>query len=360
MAPVRPPRRERERGGAATPASDRRERGGPATPASDRRERGQLILIGGLMLAVTLVSLTLILNSGIYTHNLATRSGSVADEGLAIRGGIEDGVGGLVEFAVDEHPDNVTRQETNVTDGLPAVREQVGRAAARDSTYAKVTYVGKTDGTQIVQEADRNFTNVSHAADWELVDGAGGIRQFRLDVTRVDLVSTSFGSVEGSDAFRVRLADANGNEWLLFVYEDSGATEVATQNVVSGTKHGPCTDASGTRTDIDVTAGTVAGDRCPALELFDRLPDDLDPAAGLTVQYNSTAVGGSPTAFGTYELTVDASKMTVDDGDYQSDPPGAFPRAREAIYSVEVEYVYETPDLTYETAITVVPGEPHD
>lgn len=333
---------------------------GCESPSVDRRERAQLILIGGLLLAVTLVALTLILNSGIYTHNLATRSGSVADEGLAVRGGVEDGVGGLVEFAVDEHPDDLAGQKTNVTDAVPGVREQVGRVAARDSTYAHVTYVGETNGTRIVQETDRNFTNVSHTVDWEPVDGAGGIRRFRMNVIRADLVTTSFGSVDGSDAFGVRLADANGNEWLVFVYEDGGATEVATKNVVSGTQHGPCTDASGTRTDINVTAGTVEGDRCPALEIFDRLPDDLDPTAGITVQYNSTGVGGSPTVFGTYELAVDAPRTTVDDGDFHPTMLGDFPQAREAIYSVEVEFVYETPDLTYETLITVAPGEPDD
>lgn len=325
-----------------------------------RGERGQLLLIGGLLLAITLVSLTLILNSGIYTHNLATRSGSAADEALAHRSGVESGVGDLVEVAIDDHPDDLDGQTATITDALPAIREQVGRAVARDSTYANVTYVGQTNGTRIVQSTDRNFTNASGASDWELVANAAGIRRFRLDVDRSDLVSTDKSSVDGTDAFRVRLVDDDGNEWLVYVYEAGGETKVVTENATTSTKYGPCSDADGTTTRITVTAGTVAGDRCPALEFFDRLGNDLDPTSGLTVQYNSTETSDSPTVSGTYELTANRSESAVDDGDFQSDASGDFPNAREAVYSVEVEFVYETSDLTYETLIAVVPGEPRD
>lgn len=331
-----------------------------ADGAGGARRRGQLILVGGLILAATLVSLTLILNSGIYTLNLATRAGSPADTALALQHGAEAGVGGLVESAIDDHPDDLAAQRTNVTDGVPAIRERFGRITAHHSTYTNVTYVGETNGTRIRQDADRNFTNASGTSDWELVADAGGVRRFRLNVTRTDLVETDKSSVGSSDAFRVRFVDGNGNEWLVYLYNESSETKVVTENV-TGTRFGPCSDASGTRTNINVTAGTVAGDRCPALEIFERLSDDLEPASGLSIRYNnSTVSGGTPTVVGTYELTVDASTSTVSDGDFQPGPAGDYPVTRAAIYAVEVEFVYETSDLTYETSMTVAPGEPND
>ncbi|MFC7080626.1 DUF7261 family protein [Halorussus caseinilyticus] len=52
----------------------------PRPPAGDRgrsgdggRDRGQLILVTGLAIAVMLVALVLLLNTVIYTQNLATR-----------------------------------------------------------------------------------------------------------------------------------------------------------------------------------------------------------------------------------------------------------------------------------------------
>lgn len=352
MAPVsRPPGRRAPPAPAGTADAD---------GAGGARRRGQLILVGGLILAATLVSLTLILNSGIYTLNLATRAGSPADTALALQHGAEAGVGGLVESAIDDHPDDLALQRTNVTEGVPAIRERVGRITAHHSTYTNVTYLGETNGTRIRQDADRNFTNASGTSDWELVANAGGVRRFRLDVTRTDLVETTITSVGSSDAFRVRFIDGNGNEWLVYVYNESSETKVVTENVASGTKFGPCSDASGTRTTINVTAGTVAGDRCPALEIFERLSGDLEPTSGLTIRYNSTEPGGTRTVVGTYELTVDASTSTVSDGDFQPGPAGDYPVTRAAIYAVEVEFVYETSDLTYEASMTVAPGEPDD
>lgn len=352
MAPIRSTGPDPE----STPAPDHDR----ARPRGRDRNRGQLILIGGLLLATTLVSLTLILNSGIYTHNLATRSASAADEALALRSGVEAGVGDLVELAVDTHPDDLAGQRAAITDGVPAIRGQVGRATARDSAYTNVTVVGETNGTRILQTTDRNFTNASGTDDWELVADANGIRRFRLDVRRSTLVSTDAGSVEGSDAFRLRISNATGSEWLVYVYNVSTSDEtgVLTENVATGTNYGPCTDSTGSRTAINVTAGTVAGDRCPALEFFDRLPDPIDPGSEVTVRFNNTTAGGSPTVEGTYEVTVDRSRSTVNDSDFHPTLSGEFPQARATVYSVEVEFVYRTSDLTYETLIAVAPGEP--
>jgi hypothetical protein len=52
---------------------------------------------------------------------------------------------------------------------------------------------------------------------------------------------------------------------------------------------------------------------------------------------------------GTYNLTVEASDTT-------GFPAGA--EATEAIYSADVELRVDTPEIRYETTVTVAPGEP--
>ena len=67
-------------------------------PATDgRRDRAQLMLVTALALAVVLVVLVLLVNTAIYTENLATRGVDVgADDALEHRAAVVDGVGGVV------------------------------------------------------------------------------------------------------------------------------------------------------------------------------------------------------------------------------------------------------------------------
>ena len=61
------------------------------------RERGQLILLGGLTLAVLLVALAVILNAAIYSENLASRGDAIgADEALQFRDETETAVSRLI------------------------------------------------------------------------------------------------------------------------------------------------------------------------------------------------------------------------------------------------------------------------
>ena len=60
-------------------------------------ERGQLILLGGLTLAVLLVALALVLNAAIYSENLASRGDAIgADDALGFRDETETAVSGLI------------------------------------------------------------------------------------------------------------------------------------------------------------------------------------------------------------------------------------------------------------------------
>ena len=61
------------------------------------RSRGQLILLGGLTLAVLLVALAVILNAAIYSENLASRGDAIgADDALGFKDETETAVSGLI------------------------------------------------------------------------------------------------------------------------------------------------------------------------------------------------------------------------------------------------------------------------
>ncbi|MCL7418278.1 MAG: hypothetical protein M8354_10625, partial [Halalkalicoccus sp.] len=62
-------------------------------------DRGQLILVTGVTIAVILVALVVLLNTVIYTENLATRGiDSGADDALEYRATVVGSVGELIEY----------------------------------------------------------------------------------------------------------------------------------------------------------------------------------------------------------------------------------------------------------------------
>lgn len=322
------------------------------------RRRGQLLLVGAVVLASFLVSLTLVLNAGVYAQNLSTRAGESVVDGATVTGGTEAAVGGLLEVAIDAAPDATATQTDTVVAGVAALGAQFGRNAAQERSYTNITYLGATEGTRLVQPAERNFTNATGTGDWGLVSGVTGLRQFRLNVTRATLVDVSTAANGTGDAFRVRLSDGEGHRWLVYVYRVGGETRVHATDVDSGATSVVCRDTTGSHSVVDVTAGTLDGERCPALELFDRRPGRLETNAGVTVEYVGAVVGGAPTVAGSYELTVDVEESVVDDGDFAADGSAAAPRAEAALYAVDVRLAHETRSLEYATRLRVAPGEP--
>lgn len=327
-----------------------------AVGSAGGRDRGQLVLVGGVALATVFVAMTLVLNAGIYTHNFASRSDTRLDGAASVEGSVERGVGRLLSNAVASEPDAPGRQADIMSAGVADIGARFGRRGSREGVFIDVTRPRTTEGTRIVQQAGRNLTNASGAADWTLVADSDGLRAFRLNVSRTSLVAGSGGVPSG--AFHVLLADDAGNRWAVYLSRENGSTEVHTENLVTGTTYGPCRDDTGARTVVDLTDGEVAGARCPALEFFERLPGALDGTAAIDVSFADTVAGDSPTATGAYQLTVARDESAVDDGDFHDDGSGASPQARATLYSVRVDLAYVTRGLAYRTVVTAAPGGP--
>jgi hypothetical protein len=308
-------------------------------------DRGQLLLIAGLSLAIVLVALALILNSAIYTQNLATRGGDLTDQSdvTGVRESVERGLRESVQQANRNYGSYGT-QEGAVQSDVVALSDAMRAYAAEDGRIVDVTYVDKTDGKRISQSSDAEFEDASDGDDWDVatdVGGAGtdgeGVRSFRMSVVRNQLVDTPLALAPFRIAFdRNDDDDADDTgEWSVEIYDDGGTTVVDVYR--QGSLYGYCHDATGSRTSIDLTNATVGGSHCEPLDLFVFLDGPYD------IRYqNGDNVEGS------YEMTV---------GEPAS--PGAAPVSPEdVLYSATVSVSYRTPDIEYETTVTAAPGEP--
>ncbi|MDZ7702030.1 MAG: hypothetical protein U5J98_08155 [Halobacteriales archaeon] len=302
------------------------------------RDRGQLILVTALALAILFVSLALIVNTAIYTENLATRGSDIGGGTEAVRyhETVRSGVGGLMAFANDNANSSHGDIRSELEAGVEAIDNRTGRLFAA-SDRAVTTRLDETvNGTRIEQsEETRAMTNTSDVADWPVVQDVNQTRAFTINITDATLEDAGSG-----DEFQVILDDGT-TKWILNV------TDGGTVGITNGTGSSSCTE--GSTPTIDVTAGTVDGADCDGLELGE----------GIDTPYDISIRNGD-NATGTYSLIVDNSTLAddVDDDNNQHlESPGSQPFATFAVYSANLTAVYQSPQLYYNTSIRVAPEE---
>ncbi|WP_338728234.1 hypothetical protein [Haladaptatus sp. DJG-WS-42] len=302
---------------------------------ADVGDRGQIILVIGLVLAVMFVALSLVLNTAIFTENLATRSNDgAADSAIEYHHDAIASTQDAIEYANANDNADYPTLEASVE---KSVRDYNNLSSIHNARNGKVTdavVTSHTRGIQVEQRASSTLTNRTGTASWTLATDAEGVRNFRMNVNPESTSCTQF-----SDCFYVELEDASGDTWRMNVEEDgSGNVEVAVENA-TGTY--TCSTTSATAW-INVTAGTVGGQPCDALQF----------GQGLSPDYDVRFVNGDQTV-GTYELVIGSNSF--DSAQYGS--TDSEPDYEDAIYATTIDITYKHPDLTYSNTVEVVPEE---
>jgi hypothetical protein len=294
--------------------------------------RGQLFLVGAVSLALVFVVLAVVLNSAIYTGNLATRGTDSASVGAAMdtRDDVEGNAADLLVH-VNDGQSTYADQTTTVERGVVNLSRRMARYASTDGRALSVTYSSYTEGTGVEQSSASEFTDDDGTVDWTVAASTNGTRSFAMNVDGSSLDGST------STPFTVVFDGADGVTWGIVVYEDgSGNTVVEVEE--DGTSLGTCTDASSdVRVRVGVTDATVDGRRCPVLER-------LAPAVPYELRFEN-----GDSAVGTYSL-VTSNETNVTDDD--SGDPTKSPR----LYKVTVHFDYRSDAVVYETDLTILPG----
>jgi len=333
-------------------------------------DRGQMIIVLSVALAVMLVTMALLLNTAIFTENLATREGDIvgASGALSYEAAAADATGTvLTEVNFEENgtghsdmKDAVERDVANWSDANNRLEATRGRSA-------NVSVAEQFDGVRIVQHQDRNFTNESGEKNWTVASNVSGVRKYEMNVTTNDLENTTVNPAGipiagGGDPAKIRFNDG-GDVWVIQIYNNT-TVGVGTNTDVNltvtdpgGTAHGPCAaDGTRKRALLNVTAAEWGSEPCEPLEfVFDNLSNDF------TITYNDTLNSSDePSIEGGYELIVNTSSAvsSVDSSDYGPEGSSDHPYTTDAIYAVELSVHYETERLRYVTEVTVAPGAP--
>ncbi|QCJ47857.1 hypothetical protein [Haloprofundus sp. MHR1] len=309
--------------------------------------RAQLFLVGALSLAVVFVALSLILNSAIYTENLASRSTDAADASAALdtRADVETGVAGLIAYENRNRESFVEAEvETAVEGGVDELNSQIGDFSVRNGRVVQVSYVSLNSGTAAEQSANEQseveqFVSAEDSTtDWTVASGHESFRAFEqrvkigsLALSEDDAFATEFTADDG-ETYQVRLLRVNDDDLRVKVVRLTSEGEIEESNHCA-----LYDDASADEyVTVDLTSATVGGEPCPALEFFED-----------SVAYDVAYVNGDQVS-GTYRLVVDGSADVSE-----------VPESKEVIYAVTVDFAYSSSELDYETTIRVAPGEPN-
>ena len=298
--------------------------------------RGPLLLLAGLVMAVSLVALVVLLNATIYSENVATRGIESADgEALEVRATMVEGTGELIDATNRNATEGYAETEAAVEDGIAALDARVAGGYARRGGVANVTLVenslregrfltGPVDSSTAVTDVDRT-------------------RGFVIEIDSDDL-ETANTSTASDEAFHVVLnRSASGATDEVYVYEDDEEDEyvVATgEDGAEPTVRCRRSSIDGDRVAVDLTDGRFDGDPCPGLWPTER----LDPDESYAIEF-ATADGVDT------EVTAPVRSTTDPAG-------GAALESTPAVYEAAIDVSYRTAELRFETRVRVAPGGP--
>lgn len=313
-----------------------------------RQSRGQLFLVGALALAVLFVTLAFLLNTAIYTENLATRSdGASATDVIEYQHEAQAHGRETMGYVNRHNNTTYTALFANYTGSMDRWNALAVTHRVANGHVTTLTVIDQARGTRIEQDANRNFTDRTHATNWTLVENAT-VRNFTMEVDRGSLMTTSIGNLLGDTPLYVNFTETDGDTWTVYIYQSSSNLDnvkIAVKNETGATV-GTC-EATTSRARVAITNRSLGGKDCPALHFFDELDENYH------VQYNK-----AEQVKGTYSLTVDRTMADLDSTHYYSDADGASPYITPGIYSAHFRLVYRGPETYYDDEFRIAPGEP--
>jgi hypothetical protein len=220
--------------------------------------RGQLILIGALVIALTIIGISVVVNTVLFVENTPTdrqtaridRAATIDDDA---RRAIRSTVLRVNHGGRDRTPSQVSDAVRRNVSGLNGLLEQ--RYLASQSLAVEVSYLGTTEeGDRVVQAADGTFTS-GPSSDWSPVTGTTN----RLGWFVVNLNATE----TGSERFHANVTDAGGDTLAVTFNSTVGGAFNVTTSLGGATPATVTCEPRGGRLALDLRRGRqVSGDGC--------------------------------------------------------------------------------------------------
>jgi hypothetical protein len=326
---------------------------GDAEARSDRPDddRGQLVLVGALALAVLFVALAMLLNTAIYSGNLATRTvASDAETILEYHGSAVDVTERALVTANVHNASSYEDLHGTVRDVVAAWDAGASLHRAVTGDISEVRVVETVNGTHLEQTTVRNFTNESREPDWTVAEEITAYRDFTMTVERDQLFDLSLSEEEFEDyndyaaagVLTVKVTAAS-EEYTAFIGDDGSDVSVAVFRSTTLIQRCTANPGADGEVTVDFSNGSVGGQPCDALAFV----DDVDGTFEL-------AIADGNAVLGTYSLVTDTTADRYDE-DFHADAAAGSPVRTPALYAVDVSIRYRGASTYYRATVEVTP-----
>lgn len=287
-------------------------------------------------MAAMLLAVALVLNTALYTGYESQTSSTVATRDPAV----------VTGSATDAVATGLQRANANATSNASYADLHANLTAAVDGWERRATTNGLHEGVfldaslptvrrgarLVADEEGRQFTSAAGDADWTLATDVAAGREWRLSLAGQRLVERGTPG-----AFRLVVDDGSA-AWTLTATNGTDGDVVVDVATADGST-ATCRTAQRPAT-VDVAAGTLGGDPCPALAF----------AGTLDAPYDVRFENGT-NASGTYALTV-ANRSALPAGAYDD---AGVPRGVPVLYDAVVDVRYRDAEVDYRSRWRVGP-----
>lgn len=308
--------------------------------------RGQLLLIAGLGIAMTLVVLAIVLNTVIFTQNLATREAVDTRSPIEFTNAVDEGIGGAMSVSNFWNAsgygalDDAFRRSVSTWAGN-ATRFSASKGMATDARLHETT-----NGTRIVQPANGTWTSASDSGSWTMATSVNDTRRFHANVSRTALATNDGTNLGGSTAFRINVTDGT-DTWSLYVYRNQSNTNQVDVTAINATGTATTCSEDATYVELDVTDATLNGTDC-----------GFTFADGVGTPYSISVERGN-NAGAKHTLVVDQNQSALlgalPANTYHGQATEESPFTAPAIYSATMNVTVDRADVTYTRNFTITP-----
>ncbi|MFB6266529.1 MAG: hypothetical protein ABEI31_02620, partial [Halodesulfurarchaeum sp.] len=207
--------------------------------------RGQIILVAALGIAVTLVALAVIVNTVIFTENLATRNTVEGQEAIMVERSSEEAVANLMAYANKYNNSSYSAVKGQFKRDVKNLSVGQNVHALSEGGFVNVSVVEVNNGTRIAQTQMDTLHSAGGQPDWTLAKDVTATRWFLMN----------FGTATTAHGANISVSKSN-SEWIMNISYDGSRYRIRLRSesgaIASDT-------FSGTPLLINVTGGMVNG-----------------------------------------------------------------------------------------------------
>lgn len=303
-----------------------------------RDRRGQLLLVAALGLAVAFVVLALVLNAVVFTENLATRNHGQTDDVVGYERAVEAAATGLLAETNAHNNSDYDALRDAFAANVATWDGNASVLVASGGHVTAATVASASNGTRVVQAAERNFSNASDATAWQAADGVSATRRFHVVATPTNgSTPLTWNVTDGTAVWEVRISENASNTSETDVVVGNATAELTRTTVTADT------------VSVDLTEGTVNGTAVPNWTFAQEVGSTYD-----------IHVENAASAEGRYVFVVDTEESPfrggLPSGTYNSAGTDAYPKTTPALFSATVDVTVQNSRVTYESNVTVAPA----